>query len=82
MKDRITRLENYVRTDIEKPEEEPLCVEFNIPKKAFHQHFDITLPAISLWHELEQSERDSLVHSMFYTNEILPKDKHHGNYSI
>jgi len=76
MKDRITRLENYVKIDIEKPEEQPLCVEFNIPKKAFHQLFD-TLPAESQWHRISESEKDSLVHSLFYSNEKAPKDKHH-----
>jgi len=77
MKDRIKKLENYVKTNGEKPEEQPLCVEYDLPKEGFYELFDTDLPPENRWHKLEQTEKANLVHSLFYSNEKAPKDKHH-----
>jgi len=69
MKNRIAKLENCVKTNSNEPELQPDGIELSLSREAFHQLFDTTLPAESLWHELEQIERDSLIHSLFYTNE-------------
>jgi len=69
MKNRIARLENYVKTNNNKPEVQPAGIELNLSKESFHELFNTELPRESLWHELEQTKRDSLVHSLFYTNE-------------